>query len=212
MRKEDLSAADQALLNTDFGDLDKIAAEQVKVAGEMYDAGAEMAEATADQLDKLAEENEKEDEDEDEGGEEEKKAASDYGNIIAEGFIDKLAALGVERHGNEAHYFLPFVEEKVAAVGARAALEKFAASKASFLSTLGNKAKEVGGKVKSFAKGVKSDTVAAATGKTGRGRELSAMERLGKLKRPGMVAGGLGAAGGTTYALTRGKKKEEASA
>lgn len=210
MRKEDLNAADQALLATDFGELDKVAEEQVKVAGEMYEAGVEMGQTTADQMDKLAAEAEKEEKEDDEGGEEEKKAAADYGNIIAEGFIDKLAALGAERHGNEAHYFLPFVEEKVAAVGARAAIEKFAKSKASFLTMLGDKAREAGGAVKSFAKKTKADTVAAVSGETARGKPLSAMQRLGKLKRPGAVAGGVGAAGGAAYLAGRGGKSDSA--
>lgn len=127
MKREDLSAEDQKLLSTDFGDLDKVAAEQVKVANEMYEAGVDMAQATADGMDKAAAEDEaKEDDEDDEGDESEKKAAADYGNIITEGFLDKLAALGEERHGNPDHYFMPFIEEKVAEAGARAALQKFA--------------------------------------------------------------------------------------
>lgn len=209
MRFEDLSPADQALVNTDFGGLDKVAAEQVKVAAEMYNAGAEMALSTADQMDKLAAESEKEDE-EDEMEEEEKKASIDYGNIIAEGFIDKLAELGEERHGNPAHYVMPYVEEKIAQVGAQAALEKFAKSKAGFLTSLGAKAKGAVKSVSDFGKKTMADTKAAVTGTTARGKELSAMDRVKKLKNPAMVAGGLAGVGGAGYATNKlmSKKKE----
>lgn len=207
MRFQDLSREDQALVHADFGGLDKVAAEQVKVASEMYSAGAEMAESTADQMDKLAAESEKEEEDE-ELGEEEKKASADYGNIIAEGFIDKLAGLGEERYGNPAHYVMPYVEEKIAQVGAQAALEKFAKSKAGFLAMLKGKAGNAGKAVKNFAKDTVKDTKSAVTGKGARGGQLSAMDRLKKLKRPGMVAGGAAAAGGVGYGASRFKKED----
>jgi len=218
MRFEDLSPEDQALVNTDFGGLDKVAAEQVKVASEMYNAGTEMAEATADQMDKLAAEKEEEAEEDEDMGESEKKASADYGNIIAEGFIDKLAELGEERYGNPAHYVMPYVEEKVAQVGAQAALEKFAGVKDSFMAGLskakgmassaggkakglagkaGDKAKGAGGAVRDFGKATVQDS------KDMFGKGLSASERLKKAKRPAMVAAGLAAGGAGAYYATK---------
>jgi hypothetical protein len=236
MNVKHLSLEDQRLLATDFGDLDKVAEEQVKVASEMYTAGAEMALATADQMDKLAAESEKEEEMEDEEDEGEKKAAADYGNIITEGFIDKLAALGEERYGNADHYFIPFMEEKVAAAAASAGLAKFKG----ILSDLSEGAKALPAKMRENAAKMKAqagqakqrvgdaaknmrdmhvegakDFMTGVKGNTEHLSGLSAGERarrmgkgLGKMS-PAIAA--VGGTGGGIYAATRKKKDEAAS-
>lgn len=194
MKLKDLSKSDLELLNTDFGDYEKIAEEQVKVAGELYIAGEEMATAAADQMDKLAEnEKEEEGEEEEEGDDGEKKASEDYGNIIAEGFIAKLAALGEERYGDPVHYFMPMVEEKVAAAGASMALGKF-------FKAVKGKAGNVGKYLKTQSKSVGKDLKSAVTGKNARGGELSAKERLIRGARGGGKAlGAAGVVGGAGY-------------
>ena len=131
MRFEDLSAADQKLLNTDLGDFEKEAAAELALADEMYTAGFQkLAVETADYLDSLYEEKvaaEKEDskEDKEEDKEEEKKA-SDLSAFIERGYFDGLRKLGSERYGDEMAYLMPFVEEKIAEAGAAAALAKLA--------------------------------------------------------------------------------------
>lgn len=231
MKFSDLSKEDQALLSTDFGDLDKVAAEQVKVANEMYEAGVELALSTADEMDKLAASAGSSDDLSDSADESEKVAAADYGNIIAEGYIDKLAALGVERHGDADHYFLPLVEEKIAEAGRMAALKKFWDATKSKASGAAAKAKDMASKAKAqagqagqragdFAKGQAKrhsegakDVMTGLKGKTEHITGLSAGERarrvgmgVGKMA-PGLAAGGL-AAGGGLYAATRGKKED----
>lgn len=127
MRKEDLSAEQQKLLNTNFSpELEKVAAEQAKVAQEMYAKGQEIAMNIADAMDKEAAEKvaaeganpELEDA-------QQEKMAAQMGAFIERGQFDGLKKLGSERHGNEYHYILPFVEEKVAAAAAMSGLSKF---------------------------------------------------------------------------------------
>ena len=152
MRFEDLSLEDQKLLQADFGEFDKLAADRVAVAEEMYATGFnKLAAETADALDKLAEEekeekNEKE-EKEDDMDENTKKASADLGAFIEKGYFDGLVKLGSERHGNEMHYIIPFLAEKVAEAGAmkgaREALTKFWSK----VKTVPGKAKEMGKKM-----------------------------------------------------------------
>jgi hypothetical protein len=129
MKFQDLSAEDQALVRTDFGDMDKVAEGMVKQATECYERGYEKTAAEiADNVDKLAEESKKEEEEEKKEHEEHpehEKAAAELGAIYERGVFDGLAKLGSDRHGDPMHYFWPFIEEKVAAAGAHGAVSKF---------------------------------------------------------------------------------------
>lgn len=224
MNLNDLTPAQRQLLATDFGDLDKVAAEQVKFAGDLYSAGQTLAEQAADAMEKAAADAAKEDKKEDDEEDEEKTAAArDNGNIVAEGFIDKLASLGVERYNDPMAYFRPMMEEKVAAAGAGAAVGKFRAA----LSAAAEKAKAVGEKAKGMGAKAKDSTVGyhkgirenfrqategtkatkgylankALAGMTGKERAMEAAKGVGKLAPH---AAGLGALG---YLATR-KNKE----
>lgn len=209
MNLKDLTPAQRQLLATDFGELDKIAAEQVKFAGDLYAAGQTLAEQAADAMEKAAAEAaEKEKEDEEEKDEEKTAAARDNGNIVAEGFIDKLASLGQERYGDPMAYFIPLMEEKVAAAGARAALAKFAASKASFIQKMTDAAKSATGKTKKYLSGAKKDLTEAVTGKTTatkskKAKNLTGMDRVKRLKEPGKIVGGLGLGGLGAYGASK---------
>jgi len=114
MKYEDLSVEDQALLATDFGEQEKVAAAELGVAQEMYNTAFEkLAAATADAID---EEAKKEDESEkkekmDEEGE---KKAADLSAFIERGYFDGLRKLGSDRHGDENAYLYPFLIEKCA--------------------------------------------------------------------------------------------------
>jgi len=167
MRVEDLSMEDLELLNTDLGDFDKIAADEVSLANEMYETGfSKLATETADHLDEVmmaqkeAAEKEKEEEEEEEDKETEKKA-SDLSAFIERGFFDGLMKIGSERHGDEMHYLYPFIEEKIAgkaaAKAAEGALSKF------WKSTKGKVSEGV-----SSAKDVASKGYAAAKDKGGK--------------------------------------------
>jgi hypothetical protein len=177
MRFEDLSAADQKLVNTDFGSLEKVANDQVAQAQEMYEIGfSKLASQIADQLDAEAEAAAvKVAEDLALDPESEKLAAS-LGAFIERGQYDGLRKLGSDRHGNEWHYLLPFVEEKVAAAGGMAALKNFGSKLQSYAAQAGAKAKgyagqagakakEVGAKAKDYHKGMADDARGAATGR-----------------------------------------------
>jgi len=241
MRFEDLSHEDQALVNTNFGDLEKEASARVQVAQEMYSMGFDkLASATADEMDKAAAEAAKAEckEDEKEEHDEEKKAASEEcGKIIEKGFFDGLKKLGSERHGNEWHYVLPFVEEKVAAAGMQAALARFHEKVAFDMKTLKdtvkgvtknlksgynaatsqagkgyNAVKSQAGKgveaVKEYHGGMKSDFAQAISGKAGR-KSLTGAQRAAAAGRGAAKASpyALLASGGA-YAATRDKKED----
>jgi len=228
MRFEDLSAADQKLLNTDFGGLEKVAADQVAQAQEMYEIGfSKLASQIADQLDaeaaaeKVAEDNTLDPESE--------KLAASLGAFIERGQFDGLRKLGSDRHGNEWHYLLPFVEEKVAAAGGMAAVTNFgkklkgyagaAGSKTKeYAGKAGDKAKEVGGKVKDYHKSMADDARGAATGRnafmdhTGVKGNLNAGQRAGAGGRAALKASPYLAAGaGAGLAAAMRKKEEPAS-
>lgn len=125
-KEASVSAQDEELLNTDFGDLEKEAAEQIKLASDMYSLGEDYAIATAEAMLKQAADADmdgEEDEDEDEDSKKEasvgmdsesEKTASDLSAFIERGFTEKLASLGEERYGNPLHYFEPYIIEKVA--------------------------------------------------------------------------------------------------
>jgi len=231
MNLKDLTPAQRQLLATDFGDLDKVAAEQVKFAGDLYGAGQTLAEQAADAMEKAAADAaEKEKEDEEEKDEEKTAAARDNGNIVAEGFIDKLASLGQERYGDPMTYFYPMMEEKVAAAAASAALGKFRSA----LSAAAEKAKAVGGKAKEYGakakekatkaskpvadyhKGIGEHFRRAASGEAAKPGTLGSlvMSPLGKKERAMEAAKGVGklaphaaGLGAMGYLATR-KKKE----
>lgn len=149
MRKEDLSAEQQKLLNTNFGpELEKIAAEQAKIAQEMYAKGQDIALNIADAMDKeAAEKVASENQSQALEDAQAEKTAAQMGAFIERGQFDGLRKLGSERHGNEWHYIYPFVEEKVAAAGASAAMGKFR-------NFMASKAKQVG---KDVTKAVKAN-------------------------------------------------------
>lgn len=127
MNFAELSAEDQQLVQTDLGDFDKLAAQQLAIADEMYTVGFEkLATETADYLDamfaKVAED--EKDKEEEKMDEESEKKAAELGAFIERGYFDGLRKLGSERHGDELAYLMPFIEEKIAASGAKSALSR----------------------------------------------------------------------------------------
>lgn len=121
MRFEDLSPEDQRLVETDFGSFEKEAAEQAAVASEMYDTGFfKLASETADYLEELYSQ-EKVAEEAIALDDESEKIAQECGAFIERGFFDGLMKLGQERYNDPMAYIMPFVEEKVAAEGGKAA-------------------------------------------------------------------------------------------
>jgi hypothetical protein len=220
MRFEDLSPEDQKLVNTDLGAFEKEAEARLTMCDEMYGVGFnKLATETADNLDAYyAKVAEAEATDESiQMDSESEKVAQELGSFIEKGYVDGLRKLGQERHGDEMAYLMPFLEEKVAAKGAKA-----------FLHTLGKKfkrfGKDVGKKGKAFGKevGKKSEKGVAAVkkyhsgafgelkggikdvkkGKTSKGMK-SVAKGGGKLVGPyaALAAGG----GGAAYAA---KKKD----
>lgn len=102
-------------------------AEQQALMGEMFGRGQEMAVAIADQMDKMAAELAEQEKvaEASQLDEESEKLAAVCGAFIERGQFEKLAELGQERHGNPLAYLIPYVEEKVAASGASAAVKRF---------------------------------------------------------------------------------------
>ena len=137
MLYDDLNGYDQELLETEFDDeIEKAASEKVAAIQEVYEYGRGQAEKLASEIDemyKLAEEEEEDEEDEEDEEEEEKtsadeafeKEASELGAFIERGLHDELVKLGSERYGDPLYYYLPYIEEKIAAKGAMKALQKF---------------------------------------------------------------------------------------
>ena len=161
MRYNDLSQSDQELLNTDFGDFEKEAGEKLAEANEVYAYGQEQAHIIADQMDeamaKFASDDEDEDdEDDEELDEESEKKAAELGSFIERGMFDELTKLGSERYNDPMHYYYPYMEEKVAQIGAE---EKVAAIKDIWKATkdmAGRASKSVGDSAASATKKVKS--------------------------------------------------------
>lgn len=153
MRFADLNAADQQLLRTDLGEVEKVAAENLALADEMYAHGFnKLAEEAADSLEAAAAAASEKVASEGYLDEESEKVAADLSAFIERGFFDGLRKLGSERYGDENAYIIPFLEEKVAAIGA----EKYAAE---FTKRIGEAAakgwKATKGKSKDLAEGVK---------------------------------------------------------
>ena len=123
MRYEDLSQEDQELVNMDFGDLEKEAQEKLAEANEVYAYGQEQAHLVADQMDEAmakfaSDDNDEDDDEEEELDEESEKKAAELGAFIERGMFDELTKLGSERHGDAMYYYYPYMEEKVAQIGA----------------------------------------------------------------------------------------------
>lgn len=225
MRYEDLSPADQKLLNTDLGDFEKEAAEQVSLANEMYSVGFnKLAGETADYLDSLTEKQASVEETALDA--ESEKVATDLSAFIERGYFDGLRKEGAERHEDENYYLRHFVEEKVAAAGAEGAVAKFLGKVKGHTGAVVDKAKGVAGKawgatketsgkawgaakaapgkakegVKSYHAGAQAD-IAKGKGLFGEGRKLEGAKHVakgvGKHVAPyGAAAGAAGAAYG----------------
>ena len=238
MRYEDLNQYDQELLNTDLGDFEKEASEKLAEANEVYAYGQEQAHAIADQMDyamaKHAEEEEEDDDEEEEMDEESEKKAAELGAFIERGLFDELTKLGSERHGDPMHYYYPYMEEKIAQIGAE---EKLAGWREA-LTSVAAKGKDLAGKAKEKLKagyegakvrgrearegfmhemrgtpgglggiaGLKSD-MAALAGRPGAASRARALGHLGgKAVAPGLAAGGTAAG---MYAYDKSKKKRK---
>ena len=174
MKFEDLSAADQKLLNTDLGDFEKDAAEQVALADEMYEVGfSKLALETADELDALmaVEKTASEDSTMDEYSE---KTASDLSAFIERGFFDGLCKLGQERHGDEMAYLYSFLEEKIAAKAAVPTLSRVQ----KFLAAAKGKASEAAGYVKG-----KAGEASEAASKYHKGANKNLKQGVGQLRQ-----------------------------
>jgi hypothetical protein len=178
MNIKDLSQEEQQLLNTDFGDLEKEAAARLQQVEEMYGYGHDkLASEIADGIDelvKVAEEEEKEEEDEDEGkmDDESEKSAAEFGAFIERGVFDGLSKLGSDRHNDPMYYFYPFMEEKIAAGGAAAALKRVKSMGSAGL----DKAKGLGAKGIDYVKKNPKVVGAAGAGYLG-GRIMSEVGR-----------------------------------
>jgi len=149
MKFEDLSLEDQKLVNTDLGAFEKEAAARLELANEMYEVGFnKLAAETADSMDeyfsKVASAEEVDNSIQVDS--ESEKVAQELGAFIEKGYVDGLRKLGQERHGDETAYLMPFLEEKVAAKGAKA-----------FLAGLGKKVKGFGDSAKKWGKGAKKE-------------------------------------------------------
>lgn len=159
MKITDLSAEDQALLNTEFpAELQKEAQAEVEKANDLYAVGFDkIASEMADDADKKEDE---EKEEKKELSEEHKKEAAARGAFIARGVIDGLMKLGSERHGDELHYLYPAISEKLAmdmkkvkelASAAKAKMQSAASKAKASAQAAGSKAKEKAKEVKQMA-------------------------------------------------------------
>jgi len=193
MRFEDLSAEDQALLNTDLGSFEKEAAARLDLCNQMYEVGFnKLAAETADSYDtyfaKVAEEAV--------GNTialdpESEKVAQELASFIEKGYVDGLRKLGQERHGDEAAYLMPFMEEKVAAKGAKAFLTSFGKKMKGFGKEVGKKGKAFG---KDFAKKTEKGVDAVKKYHAGASKDLKG--GLKDLKKGKHVEGAKGVAKG----------------
>jgi hypothetical protein len=218
MKFEELSQADQELLNVEFSpEIEKLAAQNAADISELQEIGfVKMAAEAADEMDKEEEEEKKEEKKE--LDEEHKKEASVKGAILADSYVEGLMKLGSDRHGDELHYLYPAIEEKLVKEGADpAAAGKFV----SFLKNMGakasaggkavaDKAKAGAGHVAEYHKGMARGAKAGVTGVNEHGQALSKMERAKALGVAGAkalphaaVLGGLG------YGLSRPKKEKK---
>ena len=173
MRFEDLTIEDQKLVNTDFGDFDKEASEKLAEANEVYSYGQEQAHIIADQMDeamaKFASDDEDEDdEDDEELDEESEKKAAELGSFIERGMFDELTKLGSERYNDPMHYYYPYMEEKVAQIGAEEKLAGWQEEVGKKLTSAGKYVKDKASKgwkaTKDYHSGAMKDLSDARTG------------------------------------------------
>ena len=124
MRYQDLTEQDQEIMATDFGGLEKEAAEHIHLAEEGYEVGfrkiaKEIADAmeveAAETMAKIASGEADEEEEEEEEDEEHTKKAEDIGAFIEKGTFDGLMKLGEERYGDSMVYIEPLIMEKLGA-------------------------------------------------------------------------------------------------
>lgn len=217
MRFEELSPEDQKLLQTDLGEFDKLAQEEVATAQELYTVGFEkLASETADFLDEMyamnkkAEEEEKEEEEKDE---EHEKKASEYASFIERGYFDGLMEKGAERHDDPMFYLYPFLEEKIAAKASEGAISKLWKGIKGYHSRAGKQVAEGAQEFKDAWRKKSFQEEAGSAGKTrraaGKGMPedgysyLRALKNMlagsGKLVAPYAAAGGAGYAGKKVY-------------
>ncbi len=114
MKVSDLSQEQIDLLNTNFGEFDKIAAAEVAEAAEYYNYGFEKAAALAETIKEAEEKDEDEDEEEEKLPAELKKEAEARAAIMAQGYLEGLMEKGAEHHGEPLYYLLPAICEKLA--------------------------------------------------------------------------------------------------
>ena len=202
MRFSDLSRADQELLQSDLGNFDKVAAEQVALIDEMYSTGFnKLAAETADMLDKLAEE---------ELDEEGEKTAAVCGAWTERGFFDGLAKLGADRHGDELYYLAPFIEEKIAGK-ASDAMKSIRGAYNSAKGAIANNHKQMKDSAKAAITGHSGKISKGKKKGTGGGGQLTGAQRARAagvaLLRGSPYALGTAAVGGGGYKLL--KKKDD---
>jgi hypothetical protein len=185
MKFEDLSPEDQKLVNTDLGDFEKEAAARLELANEMYEVGFnKLAAETADSMDeyfsKVASAEEVDNSISLDS--ESEKVAQELGAFIEKGYIDGLRKLGEERHGDETVYLMPFLEEKVAAKGAKAWLAGLGKKVKGFGEAAKSKAKDVGGsaKAKATAAGSYAKDKATAAGSYAKGKAVAAKTNVAR--------------------------------
>jgi hypothetical protein len=119
-----LSAQDQTLINTNFGEeIEKIASAYAAEIQDAYSYGfSKLAEEAANAKDEEDKKEDKEEDKKEKMDEESEKKAAELGAFIERGFFDGLRKLGSERHGDEMFYLEPFITEKVAlSMGVQAA-------------------------------------------------------------------------------------------
>jgi len=217
---EDLNEFDQELVGTEFdSEIEKAASEKVAAIQEVYAYGCEQAEKIASEIDEMYEEMskvaEEEEDDEDEEDEDEEKSAAmevfekeaqELGSFIERGLHDHLVKLGSERHGDPLYYYLPYIEEKIAAKGAMKALAKF---RKSLGKQVGKAGKQVGKMYKKTKKTVSEGAAKAKkkvgkfysptmselrTGVTGKKQGLFGKKKVSKKEQAKSLARGLGRA------------------
>jgi hypothetical protein len=197
-------------------DVAQDAMEKVAAIRDSYNYGFhKLAEETAQALEEAAAA--KEEEEEEELDEESEKAASELGSFIERGFYDGLCKLGSERYGNEDAYLIPYLEEKFAAAGVKAA--------PGMISKALNKVKSAIG---DYHKNIKMDAQMTAhkLKRAVKGTEYNALKkkdvklnRMAELKDAAKSLGLVGlrstphaaAAGGLGYGAYRALRKEEPS-
>lgn len=162
MDRSQLTKEQVALLNTDFGPLEKVAADQVKIASEMYNYGANMADKVIAQIKEMTKVAQEEEEEEEELDEDEEKTAAECAAFIERGFVEKLAAAGLKDHNNELYYFGPYIEEKIAEAAVKVAAGKWNALVAG-AKNLAAKAKASGAAAGAKVKGVAGKAKASGT-------------------------------------------------